>query len=127
MAAILIIDREDNPATALVRALKRRGYEVERVSDTASTFEYLRRSVPQLFILDLMTTVKGKPTELPEGVRLLAQLYLDHPDIPLVVYSRSRKYRQQFWSWAATAHLSKREGPEPLLEVVEKLIGDLKG
>lgn len=123
MALILIIDSEDGPAGTLANALKKSGHEVARVSDTSSTFEYIRKRVPQLVVLDLMAAVKGKPDELPEGIRLLAQLYLDHPEVPLVVYSRSRKYRQQFWSWAAAAHQSKRDGPEPLIEVVEKLLG----
>ena len=124
MALILIIDREDGPAEVLTRILKKRGYEVEVVRDSPSTYEFLRGQTPRLVILDLMAAIRGRPAEQPEGVRLLAQLYLDHPEIPLVVYSRSRKYRQQFWSWAATAHLSKTNGPGPLIDLVERLLGD---
>jgi len=124
MALILIIDREDGPADELTRILKDRGYEVEVVRDSRSTYEFLRGQTPRLVILDLMAAIRGRPAEQPDGVRLLAQLYLDHPEIPLVVYSRSRKYRQQFWSWAATAHLSKTNGPGPLIDLVERLLGD---
>jgi len=124
MALILIIDREDGPAAELAGALKLQGYEIERVRDSLSTFEFLRRRTPRLVILDLMAAIKGKPGEQPEGVRLLAQLYLDHPETPLVVYSRSRKYRQQFWSWAAAAHLGKRDGPGPLIDLVERLLNE---
>jgi len=122
MAHILIIDSEDTAAGQLAGALKKRGFEVDRVADTAATFAFLRVRVPQLFILDLMAAVRGRPNEPPEGVRLLAQLYLDHPEVPLVVFSRSRKYRQQFWSWAAAAHISKRDGTGEVIEVVEKLL-----
>jgi DNA-binding response OmpR family regulator len=123
MAHILIIDSEATAAGELAAKLKRRGYTVDRVTDTAATFAFLRDRVPQLFILDLMTAVRGHPNEPPEGVRLLAQLYLDHPEVPLIVFSRSRKYRQQFWSWAAAAHISKRDGTGDVIEVVEKLLG----
>ncbi len=124
MALILIIDREYGPADELTRQLEEQGYEVEVVRDSPSTYEFLRGQTPRLVILDLMAAIRGRPAEQPEGVRLLAQLYLDHPEIPLVVYSRSRKYRKQFWSWAAAAHLSKTNGPGPLIDLVERLLGD---
>jgi CheY-like chemotaxis protein len=124
MALILIIDREGGPADELTRQLEEQGYEVEVVRDSPSTYEFLRGQTPRLVILDLMAAIRGRPAEQPEGVRLLAQLYLDHPEIPLVVYSRSRKYRKQFWSWAAAAHLSKTNGPGPLIDLVDRLLGD---
>jgi len=124
MALILIIDREDGSVSELTATLKKRGFEVECVRDSQSTFDFLRHRTPRLFVLDLMAAIKGKPGEQPEGMRLLAQLYLDHPEIPLVVYSRSRKYRQQFWSWAAAAHLGKKDGPGPLVDLIERLLSD---
>jgi CheY-like chemotaxis protein len=124
MARILIIDKEEGPVRALTAALKKQGYTVDKVADSASAFSYLRNETPNLIILDLMAAVKGKPAELPEGVRLLAQLVLDFPEIPLVVYSRSRKYKNQFWSWSAAAHLSKKDGTEPVVQVIGKLLSD---
>ncbi|MCK4771575.1 MAG: hypothetical protein KAT18_01540 [Candidatus Latescibacteria bacterium] len=126
MARILVIDKEEGPARALVSALKKQGYDVDITHDSASTFSYLRTQTPHLIVLDLMAAIKGKPAELPEGVRLLAQLYLDFPEIPLVVYSRSRKYKNQFWSWSAAAHLSKKDGPAPVIEVVGRLLSARK-
>ena len=124
MARILIIDREEIPVRALTSALKKQSHSVEIVTDSATAFSYLRNETPNLIILDLMVAVKGKPAELPEGVRLLAQLYLDFPEIPLVVYSRSRKYKNQFWSWSAAAHLNKKDGTEPVVQVIDKLLLD---
>jgi CheY-like chemotaxis protein len=124
MARILIIDREESQVRTLTAALKKQGHSIETVTDSATTFSYLRNETPNLIILDLMAAVKGKPAELPEGVRLLAQLYLDFPEIPLVVYSRSRKYKNQFWSWSAAAHLSKKDGTEPVVQVIDRLLSD---
>lgn len=124
MARILIIDREESQVRTLTSALKKQGHSVETVTDSATTFSYLRNETPNLIILDLMAAVKGKPAELPEGVRLLAQLYLDFPETPLVVYSRSRKYKNQFWSWSAAAHLSKKDGTEPVVRVIDRLLSD---
>ncbi len=124
MARILIIDREESQVRTLTAALKKQGHSVETVTDSATTFSYLRNETPNLIILDLMAAVKGKPAELPEGVRLLAQLYLDFPETPLVVYSRSRKYKNQFWSWSAAAHLSKKDGTEPVVQVIDRLLSD---
>ena len=124
MARILIIDREESQVRTLTAALKKQGHSIETVTDSATTFSYLRNETPNLIILDLMAAVKGKPAELPEGVRLLAQLYLDFPETPLVVYSRSRKYKNQFWSWSAAAHLSKKDGTEPVVRVIDRLLSD---
>jgi DNA-binding NtrC family response regulator len=123
MAYILVIDREEGAARALVSALEESGYEVEVVEDTASTFALIRNNTPRLVILDLMDVMESQADPQPEGVKLLAQLYLDHPEIPLVVYSESKSYKEQFWSWAAAAHLDKARGPGQVIPVVNELLG----
>ena len=123
MAKILVIDRQEGPAGALASALEESGYEVAQVGDTASTYAFIRNQTPDLVILDLMEIREDQADNEPEGVKLLAQLYLDHPEVPLVVYSDSKGYKDQFWSWAAAAHLDKRKGPGPVIAVVEELLG----
>jgi DNA-binding response OmpR family regulator len=123
MAYILVIDREEGPARALASALEEAGYAVEVVEDTGSTFALIRNNTPRLVILDLMEIVEGQVDNQPEGVKLLAQLYLDHPEVPLVVYSESKSYKEQFWSWAAAGHLNKAKGPGQVVTVVNELLG----
>lgn len=123
MAFILVVDREEGPAGALASALEARGYGVERVADTASTYALVRDRTPRLVVLDLMEEVESREDDQPEGVKLLAQLYLDHPEVPLIVYSSEKRYKEQFWSWAAAAHLDKGKGPEQVVTVVDELLG----
>ena len=123
MAYILVIDREEGPARALASALEEAGYVVEVDEDTASTFALIRNNTPRLVVVDLMEISEGQTDSQPEGVKLLAQLYLDHPEVPLVVYSKSKSYKEQFWSWAAADHLDKAKGPGQVVTVVDELLG----
>jgi CheY-like chemotaxis protein len=124
MAYILVIDREEGPARTLASALEDSGYTVEVVEDTPSTFALIRNNTPRMVVLDLMDPVEDSDDPQPEGVKLLAQLYLDHPEMPLVVYSASKEYKEHFWSWSAAAHLDKRKGPDQVLAVVQELLGN---
>jgi DNA-binding response OmpR family regulator len=127
MAFILVVDREEGPAGALASALEQQGYEVARVGDTAATFSLVRERTPHLVVLDLMQATEDQDDDQPEGVKLLAQLYLDHPEVPLIVYSSETSYKEQFWSWAAAAHLDKSRGPDQVTAVVEELLGEESG
>ena len=124
MSRVLVIDREEGPAGALASALEKKGFEVDRVTDPESTYAYLRKQVPQVIIIDLMDEVPDHPADQPAGIKLLAQCYLDHPEIPLLVYTDAPGYREHFWSWAAAAHVAKSEGPPALLDVMEEMLGE---
>ena len=123
MGTILVIDREEGPAGSLAERLRAAGYESDIVPDTASAYAYVRRGLPDLVVIDLMMGPGEESGSEPEGLKLLAQLYLDHPEVPLVVWTRWEGYRDQFWSWAAAAHLDKGEGPGPVLDVIDGLLG----
>ncbi len=123
MALILVVDGEPDPAGSLTQALHEQGYDAEAILDPVSAYAFIRKQVPDLVILDLMTPPPpGKETQ-PDGLKLLAQLYLDHPTVPIVIWSRSTGYRDLFWSWAAAAHIDKGEDLGPVLKVVRELLG----
>ena len=121
MALVLVVDSEGGSARALASALEKKGYRVDWVPDGSTAYAYLRRSSPQAIVLDLMQEVPGEPHALPEGIKLLAQLYLDHPSTPLLIWTERTDYRQHFWSWAAAAHLDKKQGCDPLIEALKTL------
>jgi CheY-like chemotaxis protein len=123
MAAILVVDGESDPAGSLKQALQEQGYEAEAVPDAVSAYAYVRRQVPDLVVLDLMSEPPSEEGTQPDGLKLLAQLYLDHPRLPVVIWSRSTAYRDLFWSWAAAAHVEKGEGVGPVLKIVREVLG----
>lgn len=123
MSRVLVVDREEGSFRTLASALEEKGYQVDRVSDSESAYAYLRKQAPRVIVLDLMEAVPDHPADQPEGIKLLAQFYLEHPEIPVIVYSDAPGYREHFWSWAAAAHVSKQEGPERVLDVMAELLG----
>lgn len=127
MGTILVIDRDEGPAGTLAEVLRAAGHAVDVVPDTASAYAYVRRGLPDLVVLDLMAGPGEEGGTEPEGLKLLAQLYLDHPEVPLVVWTRSGGYRDLFWSWAAAAHLDKQAGEDPVVAVVTELLGPAAG
>ena len=123
MALILVVDGEEDLAGSLTQALHEQGYEAEAITDPISAYAYLRKQVPDLVVLDLMTAPPPGEESQPDGLKLLAQLSLDHPRVPIVIWSRSSGYRDLFWSWAAAAHIEKGEDLGPVLKVVRELLG----
>jgi CheY-like chemotaxis protein len=123
MALILVVDGETDPAGSLTQALHEQGYEAEAIADPISAYAYLRKQVPDLVVLDLMTAPPPGEETQPDGLKLLAQLYLDHPRVPIVIWSRSSGYRDLFWAWAAAAHIEKGDDLGPVLKVVRELLG----
>jgi DNA-binding NtrC family response regulator len=122
MALVLVVDREEGSARALASALEKIGYRVDQVSDGSTAYAYLRRSIPQAIVLDLMEEMPEEPHALPEGIKLLAQFHLDHPSIPLLIWTDHSGYRRHFWSRVATGHLEKSEGCDPVVKAVRRLV-----
>lgn len=66
---IMIVEDEDNIATALEYLMRREGYDHDRVADGAEALGRIRDSHPDLVLLDVMLP-GASGYEICEGVRL---------------------------------------------------------
>lgn len=80
MTKVLVVDDEPPLLRALVLNLTRRGYEVSTSSTASGALEQIRRSPPDLLILDL-----GLPDL--DGLDVIRGLRVREPTLPIIVLS----------------------------------------
>lgn len=79
---ILIIDDDSAVRSSLGFMLKRAGYEVEVVSGPREAMEVVRSVTPALMLMDMNFTLS---TSGEEGLTLLKQVKIFHPDVPVIL------------------------------------------
>ena len=79
---ILIVDDDNSVRVSLKLLLKRNGYEVETATTPAEAISFVRGSRPDLVIMDMNYT---RTTTGEEGLILLKQIKVFHPDVPVIL------------------------------------------
>ncbi|WP_289005779.1 sigma-54 dependent transcriptional regulator [uncultured Parabacteroides sp.] len=79
---ILICDDDLTVQTSLTLVLKRAGYEVATASNPQETVDFVRRTCPQLILMDMnySNTTTGE-----EGLELLAKVRIFCPAVPVIL------------------------------------------
>lgn len=79
---ILICDDDLTVRTSLTLVLKRAGYEVATASNPQETVDFVRRTCPQLILMDMnySNTTTGE-----EGLELLAKVRIFCPAVPVIL------------------------------------------
>ncbi len=79
---ILIVDDDNSVRVSLKLLLKRNGYEVATAATPAEAIAFVRSSRPDLVIMDMNYT---RTTTREEGLILLKQIKVFHPDVPVIL------------------------------------------
>lgn len=79
---ILIVDDDRAVRSSLSLLLKRAGYETQSVASPQEATDCIRVSKPQLVLLDMNFSLS---TTGEEGILLLRQIKLFHPDVPVIL------------------------------------------
>ncbi|MDE6380621.1 MAG: sigma-54 dependent transcriptional regulator [Muribaculaceae bacterium] len=79
---ILIVDDDNSVRVSLKLLLKRNGYEVTTVASPAEAIAFVRGSRPDLVIMDMNYS---RSTSGEEGITLLKQIKVFHPDVPVIL------------------------------------------
>ena len=79
---ILIVDDDNSVRISLKLLLKRNGYEVATAATPAEAISFVRGSRPDLVIMDMNYT---RTTTGEEGLTLLKQIKVFHPDVPVIL------------------------------------------
>ena len=82
MTTILVVDDDNSVRVSLKLLLKRNGHEVATAATPAEAISYVRSSRPDLVIMDMNYT---RTTTGEEGLTLLKQIKVFHPDVPVIL------------------------------------------
>lgn len=79
---ILIVDDDNSVRVTLKLLLKRNGYEVAAAESPAEAIAFVRATRPDLVIMDMNYS---RSTTGEEGITLLKQIKVFHPDVPVIL------------------------------------------
>jgi two-component system, NtrC family, response regulator len=79
---ILIVDDDAVVRSSLTFLLKRAGFNPEAVSGPQEALEVVRQTTPELILMDMNFTLT---TTGEEGIRLLKQVKIFQPDVPVIL------------------------------------------
>ena len=79
---ILVVDDDNSVRVSLKLLLKRNGYEVATASSPAEAIAFVRATSPDLVIMDMNYS---RTTTGEEGLTLLKQIKVFHPDVPVIL------------------------------------------
>lgn len=79
---ILIVDDDNSVRVTLKLLLKRNGYEVAAAESPAEAMAFVRATRPDLVIMDMNYS---RSTTGEEGITLLKQIKVFHPDVPVIL------------------------------------------
>ena len=79
---ILIVDDDNSVRVSLKLLLKRNGYEVATAATPAEAIAFVRGARPDLVIMDMNYS---RTTSGEEGLILLKQIKVFHPDVPIIL------------------------------------------
>ena len=118
MKHVMVVDDEVDILTCLDEALTAEGYRVTGVASGAEALDLLAAEVPDLIILDL---------RMPEisGIEVLKELRAKHPQLPIVVCTGLRGYREDYdvVTSNVAAFLEKPLDIEMVVKTVRELLG----
>ncbi len=79
---ILIVDDDNSVRVSLKLLLKRNGYEVATAATPAEAIAFVRGSKPDLVVMDMNYS---RTTSGEEGLTLLKQIKVFHPEVPVIL------------------------------------------
>ncbi|MFH1339214.1 MAG: response regulator [Candidatus Omnitrophota bacterium] len=113
---ILIVDDNLTLCKNLSKLLVDKGYEVESTGRSEDIWDILKTASFDLMVLDLIFPEKNI-TAVLGGIKSAS------PQMRIVIYTGYEEYENSPYIRLADAFLVKSKGPEPLLSIIEKLIG----
>jgi signal transduction histidine kinase len=116
-ARVLLVDDDPDILEATTAFLADEGLVVEQARDGQAALEMVRRSPPDLMLLDLMMPVL-------DGWAFMEQLRAEQlaPGVPVVVFSADRDVREKAASLGADATLHKPFSLDELHELIGRLL-----
>ncbi len=114
-ARVLFVDDDPNQREMYKRRLERRGYLVEVAPDADTAVDSVRRSRPDVVVLDLAMPER-------DGLSALQELLQIHPSLPVIINTAYPAYADDFVAWAADGWVEKSADLGPLLNEIERAL-----
>lgn len=111
---IVIADDNAKIRQTLKDILLENGYTVDTVRDGYELLAYLRKSEPQIIILDLMMPEK-------DGIEVFDCLKYIQPKVKVIIYTAFNRYKDSSYARLADRFILKASPPREIIEAIKEL------
>ncbi len=115
MISILCVDKYKNQRLLYVEELSLEGYKTITASTGKDACEIVETRQPDLIIMDVCLFSMN-------GVKAMCGAVSKHKDIPLIVYTAYKNYKEVFMSWGADAYIVKSSELTELKNKIKELL-----
>jgi len=114
---ILVIDDEMVMRSLITIALQRKGYTVFNVDNPYEAIRYLKESMPDLIVLDVM--MPGM-----DGIKLCRHIRAQASEVPIIVFSAvdDKRSIESAYDAGANIYLHKLQLTDELVDVVNDML-----
>jgi DNA-binding response OmpR family regulator len=98
-----------------IEHLRRRGYQVVALPPSPRGPAWIQTISPDVVVLEV-------DLDHDEGMSLLHSIRTANPSVPIFIYSRTDRYRDDFTSWLADDYVHKTDDVGPLCDAIESAL-----
>jgi DNA-binding response OmpR family regulator len=115
MRKLLIVDGTASLTSSYTETFRRDGFEVLNAASSEEARELIRRSAPDVVIMDVRTAGEA-------GTELAEEINSRFPDVPLIFHTSADEEMSDRELWLADAVVSKSSNLNELRQTVEEVI-----
>jgi DNA-binding response OmpR family regulator len=115
MAHLLIVEDNENLRELYELELKEDGYQVSLAEDGEQALESVRRSRPDLIVLDIAMPKM-------DGIQCMRELLAEQKIIPVILHTAFAQYKDNYLTWPANAYVVKSGDLTELKEKIQELL-----
>jgi len=119
MAHILLVEDDENQCLLYREELEQDGHKVDYVTNGKEALEFVQKSRPDVVIMDI---------NMPkmDGIEAMGRLLSKDNQIPIILNTAYRNYKNNFMTWAADAYVVKSADLTELKETLKRVLAKVK-
>jgi len=121
MAKILLVEDEENLGLLYQVELSADGHEVTVAHDGKTAIELVKKSKPDIVIMDINLT------ERMDGLESMSRILGEDKSVPIIINTGYSQYRDNFMAWAAEEYVVKSSDITPLRKAIARVLAKRAG
>ncbi len=115
MAKVLVVDDDESLRVLYTRELAGSGHDVSAVSSGKKALESIRKSRPDVVVLDIKM-------EGMDGLAVLDEIMKHDKTIPVILNTAYSSFKSDFSTWSADAYVVKSSDMSELKQTIDQVL-----
>jgi CheY-like chemotaxis protein len=115
MAKVLVVEDDESLRVLYTRELAGSGHDVSAVSSGKEALESIRKSKPDVVVLDIKM-------EGMDGLTVLDEIMKHDKTIPVILNTAYSSFKSDFSTWSADAYVVKSSDMSELKQMIDQVL-----